>query len=184
LAPGHDWELAVLLLGLTLGVGWFALFVIVHVGLFHFRVVHRRSRAILVAFLCALGGEVLIAAVLGSDQSVLGEPTGPPAMTAVFATVIMLCGFVLYMPAYYTIATSLSVQTMISIHQAPGRSHHVADLKSVDVYAQLLEGRLASMVAAGNLVRDGDAYRLTRKGRLIARTFRAIKYVWRLGPGG
>jgi hypothetical protein len=48
----------------------------------------------------------------------------------------------------------------------------------------MLIARLDSMAANGNLAREGAAYRLTPKGRRIARTFAALQALWGLGPGG
>jgi hypothetical protein len=172
-----------LLVGSLLGAFWFSVFVLGHVGLFHLRFVHNRSRAILSIFICAvvadvLSALVLIAAAPGSAND------GQPFAILMAGPLIMLCGFVLYMPLYYTITTSVSIQTLIAIEQAAGGGCDLSELKSARVYEQLLRGRLESMLAAGNLIRDGTAYRLTHKGRQIARIFGALKQLWRLGPGG
>jgi hypothetical protein len=144
--------------------------------------VHNRSRAILSVFIGAMLGEMLSAlAVIAIAPGSIGD--GPSYAVVLAGPVIMLCGFVLYMPLYYTITTSVSIQTMIAI-DAAGGGCSLSDLKSATVYDQLLRGRLESMVAAGNLVRDGRAYQLSRKGRLIARIFSTLKALWRLGPGG
>ena len=96
----------------------------------------------------------------------------------------MAGAFVLYMPFYYTITTSLSVQTVIAVEQAPRGRLAVDELASPSTYERIVQGRLDSMVVAGNLTRDGDRYRATPKGRRVTRFFAALKSLWRLGPGG
>jgi hypothetical protein len=172
-----------LVLGTALGALWFLVFVAAHVALFHLRPVRNRSRAILIVFGCCLLGELVsvFAALLAGAR----YPQGDQSFAAFIAgPVIMVCGFILYMPLYYTITTSLSIQTLIAIELCPGGACELGDLKSPTVYRQLLQGRLDSMVTSGNLDRAGAAYRLTPKGRVVAQTFAALKDLWRLGPGG
>jgi hypothetical protein len=105
-------------------------------------------------------------------------------MALVSGLLVMGCLFVLYMPFFFTIATSLSVQTMILVERSPGGRAEVQELRERFASRQLVAGRLQSMVANGYLVREGDCYRVTTKGRLVARLFGVLKHAWRLGAGG
>jgi len=172
------------LTAVLLGLLWFLLFVVGHIGLFHFYDIRQRSRAILAFFVAALIGLLVCAALLPENMYIVGDLPSPRFVRAVIGTVVMLCAFVVYMPAYYVFNTSLSVQTLIAIQQAPDHSRCLRELQSVDVYEQLLRRRLESMVAAGHLAADGQAYRLTPGGKRIATIFQAVKSLWRLGPGG
>ncbi len=163
-----------MLVGIILGIVWFVVFLVGHASLFHLREVRRRSLNIVVSFSGAL-----IACVVSSVAAVTN---GSFPMAGFGGVVIMLSLFVLYMPFYYTIATSLSVQTLIEIqreHQMP-----LDQLKAAFVSKCLLQRRLEAMVLSGLLQRHGSSFRLTRKGRLVARLSRCVKLLWRLGPGG
>jgi hypothetical protein len=100
------------------------------------------------------------------------------------AALVSLALFVLYMPFYYTFAASLTLQTVLTLDHAGDEGVRLSDLYAAYASAQTLFARMESMVASGNLVRAGVAYRLTRRGRLLAQVFRLVKDLWQLGPGG
>jgi len=173
-----------LLIGSLLGGLWFLLFVAAHIGTFATRPIKNRSAAILLLFGLAILGAVLSATFVPADVIPGVVPTSHRAMSPLAALLVMACCFVLYMPFYYTIATSLSVQTVIAIDDAPGHQMALAALAAPEVYEKIIAGRLVSMVQASNLVSDGYRYRATPKGQRTARIFGTLKEVWRLGPGG
>lgn len=173
-----------LLIGSLAGGIWFLLFVAAHVGTFLTRPIKNKSAMILLLFGLAIVGALLTAAFVPSDIIPGVVPTSHRAMAPLAALLVMACCFVLYMPFYYTIATSLSVQTVVAIDDAPGHRMALAALAAPEVYEKIIAGRLVSMVQAGNLVTDGDRYRATPKGQRTARIFGTLKEVWRLGPGG
>jgi hypothetical protein len=169
--------------GVILGVVWFGLFVIVQVGLFHARPIENRSRAIAIVFVLALGAQILSAGIG------IGLMFGVPPLSAFFVTVLsgvlVMAGlFVIYMPLYYTISASLSVQALITIERAGAGGLTLETLAPVSYLEELVRLRLESMAASGNLLHEGEVFRLTPKGRGIAWAFQALKRLWRLGPGG
>ena len=165
-----------MLVGLLLGTGWFCAFVLAHVALFHFREVTKRfviiARLFGITVMADLGSTWLVA---GGEGNVLGLLSGIVAMAALF---------VLYMPFYYTISASLSVRTLLVLDLAPAGRAPLDRLVERFASTEAVRERLETMAANGYLLREGEAYRLTQKGRWVARPFRAIKKVWRLGPGG
>jgi predicted transcriptional regulator len=48
----------------------------------------------------------------------------------------------------------------------------------------IMEQRLATLLASGYVAPEGSSYQLTPRGRAIAKFFRPIKILWNLGPGG
>src|SRR5881628_150904 len=100
-----------LLIGSLAGGIWFLLFVAAHVGTFATRPVKNRSGVILLLFGLALLGALLSAVFVPATVIPGLVPTSHRAMAPLAALLVMACCFVLYMPFYYTIATSLSVQT-------------------------------------------------------------------------
>ena len=173
-----------LLIGSVIGALWFAGFVAAHVALFALRPVQNRSRAIVTLFGLALFGGLATATLVPADLFAGVTPTSHRVVAALAAGLVMACAFILYMPFYYTITTSLSVQTVIAIDEAPGHQLPLDTLTSPQVYDQIVRGRLASMVAAGNVTCQDGRYVATAKGARVARFFAGLKRLWRLGPGG
>src|SRR5690242_15799203 len=120
--PGRERQARtrMLLIGSLLGGIWFLLFVAAHVGTFATRPVKNRSGAILLLFGLALLGALLAATYIPVTVVPGVVPISHRVMAPLAALLVMACCFVLYMPFYYTIATSLSVQTVIAIDDAPG----------------------------------------------------------------
>lgn len=164
--------------GIVSGTFWFAVFLVAHVWLFHARPVSNRFKAII---------RIFAGAVIGHGLTMLfaAEAFGSRGwMSLLSGLVVMACLFVLYMPFFFTIGTSLSVQTMIRIDRAAGCTVPVTELREAFASKRLLVGRLETMVANGYLVRDGDRYQVSLKGQVIAKVFAALKGAWRLGKGG
>lgn len=172
------------MIGALVGGVWFVLFVAAHIGTFGTRKVLNRSAVILRLFGLAVVGALLSAILIPADIIPGVVPSGHRALAPLAAGLGIACCFIVYMPFYYTIATSLSVQTVIAIDEAPGHRLALAVLAAPEVYERIIAGRLASMVQAGNLVSDGFRYRATAKGRRTAATFESLKELWKLGPGG
>jgi hypothetical protein len=92
--------------------------------------------------------------------------------------------FVLYMPFYYVVVASLSVQTLVLAGRQPGRAMSLRALEEKFASSQLVEQRLRTM-AENKLSRaTQEGYALTARGRLVARAFDFLKGFWKLGPGG
>jgi hypothetical protein len=59
----------------------------------------------------------------------------------------------------------------------------MAALTSACLFALYIPA-LYTLLASGYVAPDGPSYRLTARGRAIAKLFRPIKILWNLGPGG
>jgi hypothetical protein len=105
------------------------------------------------------------------------------ALSAITGLTSMGCMFVLYMPLYYTIATSISVQSLIEVSRRGGQ---IPVERLYDMFAsrQIVSTRLETMCRNGYLNRAGDAFELTFKSKRVVALFRAIKRIWKLGAGG
>ena len=104
-------------------------------------------------------------------------------LSILLAALTSACLFVLYVPAVYTILTSLSVATLVLLRRSGGRMPE-ASLYDRFASRQLMQQRLCVLVGAGHLVRDDCGFSLTPRGRDVARAFAFVKRLWRLGPGG
>jgi len=158
----------------------FAAFVLLHIVVAHvgkptspFRMITR-----LYAISWAAGVGMAVAA------DTLGNSPQERLLAVLTAAMVSMALFVLYMPFYYTFAASLTLQTVLTLDRAGEDGVRLSDLYAAYASDQTLLARMDSMVASGNLVRAGLAYRLTRRGRLLACVFRVVKDLWQLGPGG
>lgn len=169
--------------GLILGSSWFVLFVLGQIALVHAVGVRHRFKAIA----AMLGGSL---AGLGASSYVLatatlfGEWLRGGWMCAGSGIMVLLCLFVLYMPFYYVVATSLSVRTLIQVQRGTEGRRSVEELMGTFVSEELARQRLETMAANGYLVVGDGGFGVTAKGRCVAGISRLVKRAWRLGLGG
>jgi len=175
---------AILSGALLLALSWFIVFVGAQVVLLRVCAIRSRARAICRLFGLVLAGEGISSVVLWSLGAERSMPLGAAMTPVLMGWIAMLSLFVLYMPFYYVVVASISVQTVIVIARSAGHGVPLAELEDRFASESILTHRLASMVQSGVLRAEGDAFRLTAKGRSVARAFAAIKELWRLGPGG
>ena len=149
----------------------FAAFVVAHAALFHWRLFRRRSAVILALFLVTTA---LVAGTLLIRSGVVAS---------VYGIVMMASAFVVYMPFYYTIDTSVSVRTMLELEASPGG---LTREELVERYRLewMVDRRLDTMVENGYLTRQSGGFALTPRGLQVAHVFRMIKKVANLGAGG
>ena len=166
MSPDH------LITALWASAGWVAFAVAGHFVAFHLvRVVHR-PRTLVCVWGLALVGFLWTGLVLQVDRWRIS-----------YGGVLLFCAFILYMPFYYTVSNSLSVQMLIRLEAAPdGLS--IEELRQGFRMDELVDGRLAILVASDYLVQEGERFALTVKARIVAHCFRFMKLLWRLGPGG
>jgi hypothetical protein len=157
---------------LTAGAVWTAAAVAGHLAIFHMVQVEHRARTLTLLFAGAAVATLWTCLLLDVDRwrTLLG-------MSAV------ACAYLLYMPFYYTIAASQSVQLVIDIHAAP-HGLSVEEIRARYPVDEILAGRLETLLWAGYVTAMDGRFTLTGKGRLTSRPFRAVKALWRLGPGG
>jgi hypothetical protein len=158
-------------LGLASGLAWLGGALLAHVVIFSLVRVERRARTLVGIFAAAGAGHLVTATLAGLD-----------AWRAGYGLVLIGCGFLCYMPLYYTIAASQSVQMLIAV--AASGELPVDELRRMYAVEQVFAGRLDTLVGAGYMARTAAGYAPTAKGRLVARVFCAVKAGWRLGPGG
>jgi hypothetical protein len=104
-------------------------------------------------------------------------------LSVIVAALTSACLFVLYVPAVYTVLTSLSVATLVLLRRSGGR---LPEASLYDRFAsrRLIQQRLCVLVDAGHLVGDARGFSVTPRGRAVAHAFAFVKRLWRLGPGG
>jgi hypothetical protein len=172
------------LVGIVLGALWFAVFLVWHLAWFHLRPVKNRFQVLSRTLVFSLDGLLLSALAVAAWGDLPAEAQAPLPVILLIGLATMFALFLLYGPFYYTVSASLSIMTVVALERAPSHEAPVAALTADAVFEDMLYRRLESMAESGNLLREAGGYRLTPKGRAIARCFAAIKTFWRLGPGG
>ena len=162
---------------LTLAALWFAVFVGIHV----FGMRSGRDNAQWLVRSYAACSAAMLASVVA--LSIWAGAERVLLLSIIVATLTSACLFILYVPAVYTILTSLSVATLVLLRRSGGRLPE-ASLYGEFASRELIQQRLCVLLGAGHLVRDARGYSLTPRGRRVARVFAFIKRSWRLGPGG
>jgi hypothetical protein len=171
------------ILGLLGGLAAFAIFFAVNLLIVRFCAADARprwtQRALVSCAVALVAG--LWLGVIALQGSVVAH--GGWLMGSVWGLLTYFGFFVLYMPFYYTIVASLSVQSIILIRRQPNGTE-IAELREQFASRRLIEQRLATMAINGFLARNNGSYTVTAKGRILGRAFSLIKKGWRLGDGG
>ena len=165
------------LIALAAATAWFLVFFFVHVG--GLRAGFENARWLLISYAACFLGAVVTATLLTAwhhgMQAVI--------LATMMAILTSACLFALYVPALYTVLTSLSVQTMMLLRRRGGALSE-AELYNRFASCKIMEQRLATLLGSGYVAPEGPFYRLTPRGRMIAKFFRLVKILWNLGPGG
>src|SRR6516165_9127085 len=165
------------LVALAAAAAWFLVFFFIHVG--GVRARFENARWLLISYAaCFLGTLVTAIAVTAWHHGI--QAVSLAAMTAALTSA---CLFALYVPALYTVLSSLSVQTMMLLRRRGGALSE-AELYNRFASCKIMEQRLATLLGSGYVAPEGPFYRLTPRGRMIAKFFRLVKILWNLGPGG
>jgi hypothetical protein len=163
-------------IGLAAAAAWFAIFVALHV------VSLRRRQTVDVMLRAGAGA---MAGFLVTTVALAWSLTGGPSTVLALATggLAFACLFVLYVPFFYTLTTSLSVATLILLLKNGGQLSE-AELYEHFAGKTIAAGRLSALCDSGYIASMDGSYRATSRGRGVARFFSAIKSLLRLGPGG
>ena len=162
---------------LVAAAAWFLIFFFLHtVGL---RAGFENARWLLISYAACFLGTLVTAIPLTAWQHGMQAVI----LAATMAALTSACLFALYVPALYTVLTSLSVQTMMLLRRRGGTLPE-AELYDRFASRKIMEHRLATLLGSGYVALEGPSYRLTPRGRVIAKVFRIVKILWNLGPGG
>ena len=165
------------LVALAAVAAWFFAFFFLHIG--GVRAGLDNARWLLISYAaCFLGTLVTAIAVTAWQHGMQAV-----ILAAMMAVLTSACLLALYVPALYTVLTSLSVQTMMLLRRRGGTLPE-AELYNRFASRNIMEQRLATLLSSGYVMHDGPSYRLTPRGRAIAKFFRPVNILWNLGPGG
>ena len=165
------------LVAVALAAAWFCAFLGAHV--IGWRAGRGNAQWLVRCYAASILGTLISVTACTAGSSVTGEI----GLCIVLALMTSGCLFVVYVPAVYTVLTSLSVQTLILLGRAGGA------LPEAELYARfsgrpIVADRLATLAASGYLTHEQERFRLTIRGRMIAALFARLKELWKLGAGG
>ena len=173
-----------MILGLCIGIAIWLVFLLGHLAAMVLAVPARRAHMDRLLFLI---GIFAIPATVGASLFLFVPSTfthGGWLMGILWGTLTYVALFTLYMPFFYTIAASLTVQTLVLLAREADGTLPISSLFDRFGSRKLVAGRLTVMSQNGLVSLDGTEYRLTPKGKFIARMFAFLKRFWRLWPGG
>lgn len=175
-----------MLAGVTSGMIWFFFFMIAHVAAFRVKPNQDRSKTILrVLVLAFLGHCVSILSIRFFRDDWLVWASSSVMLSVIAGCLVIACLFVLYMPFYYTVDTSLSVETLAMLSFKGAGSLPVSEVKARFTSDKFLLDRLETMCRNGHLLRTEDGtYILLARGRRIASLMLKVKELLKLGAGG
>ena len=175
-----------MLAGLISASIWFGMFIVGHIAAFRLASVQRRSKLIIRLFATAIAGHLACVAVL--DVITTGGLAGLGSsllLSAICGVLLLLCLLVLYMPFYYTLNTSLSVETLAILGRSTVDRLPTQEMERRFTSLAFLQDRLATMQANGYLEKENrDLWILTPRGRRIATVMNTVNRLLSLGPGG
>lgn len=162
-----------MIFGSILATLCFFSFLVFKIGILHLYRIKNKSALILRVFLASIAGFILLGSILGGS-----------ILEILIGLVIMISFFILYMPFYYTISSSVSIQSLILLSEKDLGTSPLDVLKETFASAKVVSYKLNSMENSGMLLRKDKNYKITAKGKLIAGVFGSVKKIWNLGPGG
>ena len=170
-------------IGLAVGLGWFAIVFLIHLVVLWTTVPSVRPRISQMVFLFGIIG-VLSSVVLLFSYLGKSSVSNEALMFSALGGILVYGGMLtLYLPFYYSIVASLSLQTIILLQQA-NATLPIIRLQQRFSSRHFVVQRLATMTRNGFLVERKGEHCLTAKGRRVATTFLFFKRLWRLGAGG
>jgi|RhiMetdeSRZDD1v2_1073273.scaffolds.fasta_scaffold26742_6 hypothetical protein len=168
-------------IGLAAGLAWFAIVFVLHFIVLWTTTPSARPRISQWVFLLGFVG-ILFSLM----PQYIDRPTVNAAMAySALGGVLVYGGLLtLYLPFYYSIVASLSLQTIILLNEQANYTLSNTTLRQRFSSRQLVAQRLETMARNGFIVERDSGYCLTVKGRMVAKIFLFFKHLWRLGPGG
>jgi hypothetical protein len=171
--------------GLISGLVWFAIFLfgqLIVMGQCDALVRPRATNLIFVGCVAGLAISVVLICQFLEDSVVTH---GGGSLAVLWGLLTLVCLFVLYMPFYYTVASSLSVRTLVLLAAEPGGRLPIDEVRERFVSPALVGRRLEIMKTNGFLAATEDGgFVLTSKGRALATVFGQLKRFWGMDAGG
>ena len=175
-----------MLKGILLACGAFGAFVPLHLAIFHLRAPHRRFGSMVRLHASLALGLIVAYAVTPPDVWVIPAGWAGAGWLIDLANGLLVQSllFVGYSMFYFLVDRGFSARILIEIERAPGQALTPEEVAAIYSLDRVVARRLDEMVDIGSVIKEGDRYRMTARGRREAQRFAFLKSFFRLGPGG
>lgn len=175
-----------MLKGILLACGAFGAFLPLHLAIFHLRTPHRRFGSMVRLHASLALGLIVAYAVTPPDVWVIPAGWAGAGWLIDLANGLLLQSllFVGYSMFYFLVDRGFSARILIEIERAPGQALTPEEVAAIYSLDRVVARRLDEMVDIGSVIKEGDRYRMTARGRRQAQRFAFLKSFFRLGPGG
>jgi len=172
--------------GILLACGAFGAFLPLHLAIFHLRAPHRRFGSMVRLHASLALGLIVAYAVTPPDVWVIPAGWAGAGWLIDLANGLLVHSllFVGYSMFYFLVDRGFSARILIEIERAPGQALTPEDVAAIYSLDRVVARRLDEMVDIGSVIKEGDRYRMTARGRRQAQRFAFLKSFFRLGPGG
>lgn len=180
-----------------IGFVCFILFLAFHVIVFRTINLTERFKALTIIFFSIIPLYTVTYLLVPADYLVIVpmEPVAPVVsqhfINSIHGAINFISGLMLYVflflgycQFYFIVDRSISVRVMIELERATNKRLSFEEIMSVYSFHGILARRLEHMLEGEYLVRHGNYYLNTPKGRMEAKVFRFLKEFLKLGPGG
>lgn len=175
-----------MLKGILLACGAFGAFLPLHLAIFHLRAPHRRFGSMVRLHASLALGLIVAYAVTPPDVWVIPAGWAGAGWLIDLANGLLVHSllFVGYSMFYFLVDRGFSARILIEIERAPGQALTPEEVAAIYSLDRVVARRLDEMVDIGSVIKEGDRYRMTARGRRQAQRFAFLKSFFRLGPGG
>lgn len=175
-----------MLKGILLACGAFGAFLPLHLAIFHLRAPHRRFGSMVRLHASLALGLIVAYAVTPPDVWVIPAGWAGAGWLIDLANGLLVHSllFVGYSMFYFLVDRGFSARILIEIERAPGQALTPEEVAAIYSLDRVVARRLDEMVDIGSVIKEGDRYRMTARGRREAQRFAFLKSFFRLGPGG
>jgi hypothetical protein len=173
-----------MIVGLLVGLFWFAVFFIGHVAVIRMARPEAKPKLNQRLFVGGAIGLAVTFTIFSRMADADGLGRGGWWMGVSWGELTYVGLFCLYMPFYYVVVASLSVRTVVMLASLPRHRLPLQALRAEFASYALVDQRLRTMAANGFLIKDGERYSLSVKGRFVSLVFAWLKRFWKLGAGG
>jgi len=172
--------------GILLACGAFGAFLPLHLAIFHLRAPHRRFGSMVRLHASLALGLIVAYAVTPPDVWVIPAGWAGAGWLIDLANGLLVHSllFVGYSMFYFLVDRGFSARILIEIERAPGQALTPEEVAAIYSLDRVVARRLDEMVDIGSVIKEGDRYRMTARGRRQAQRFAFLKSFFRLGPGG
>ncbi|MBI1957814.1 MAG: hypothetical protein HYU42_13600 [Candidatus Rokubacteria bacterium] len=175
-----------MLKGILLACGAFGAFLPLHLAIFHLRAPHRRFGSMVRLHASLALGLIVAYAVTPPDVWVIPAGWAGAGWLIDLANGLLVHSllFAGYSMFYFLVDRGFSARILIEIERAPGQALTPEEVAAIYSLDRVVARRLDEMVDIGSVIKEGDRYRMTARGRREAQPFAFLKSFFRLGPGG